>query len=344
MNWDGIHQSWFRAGQTRVSGNWFSLVFPVLQLPQLSVLIATFNRLEVLQRTLDDLESQSFKPYEVIVVDQSCDENDRPVDHAKQLSGRPLIRYIHQKEPNAQVARNTAIAEARSPILVMIDDDMHLPAGFLRCHAENYAQTPDLHAVAGQVLKPGRTATDHIPSIAMQKPDGWMFFPLNYAHRCPVINWPSCNGSIRKEVAIAAGGFDEQFTRTWYDDSDFSWRLHQIGARVVLDPRASAVHLKVNVGGKRSSGKNSYVLADAHYWATLLYFWRKNFGLWPARRNFILYLRRVFARKVLLFHPSQMVIAWKEFLKGYQLASRRLCEGPRYRWPMKSLEALDKTL
>src|SRR5262249_917971 len=74
--------------------------------------------------------------------------------------------------------------------------------------------------------------------------NGWMFLPLNFGERRPAINWPSCNGSVRRELALSIGGFDEQFTRTWYDDADFSWRLHKAGAKIVYDPCASLVHLK----------------------------------------------------------------------------------------------------
>jgi len=63
-----------------------------------------------------------------------------------------------------------------------------------------------------------------------------MFFPLNFSERRPTINWPSCNASVRRELARKVGGFDEHFARNACDDTEFSWRLHLAGARIVFDP------------------------------------------------------------------------------------------------------------
>src|SRR5205085_10799146 len=64
------------------------------------------------------------------------------------------------------------------------------------------------------------------------------------------------------------------FTRTWWDDSDFTWRLNLAGARIVFDPRASLIHLKTSCGGKRPKRVDEYILADTETWGILFYFWR----------------------------------------------------------------------
>jgi len=148
-----------------------------------------------------------------------------------------------------------------------------------------------------------------------------MFFPLNYDKRDSIINWPSCNASVKRSVALKIGGFDEQFTRTWFDDADFSWRLHQAGARVVFDPAASLVHLKVPSGGNRPSGRDRYVLFDAESWSIIFYFWRKNFGLLRVWRHVRRYIRGHIIRKVLLRRPHLLMLACWNLLRGYRLAT-----------------------
>jgi GT2 family glycosyltransferase len=293
-----------------------------------SVVIATYNRFEALHQTLRDLAAQQRPADEVLVIDQSQDAEGRPLPCADRLPPVPGLRYAHQPVPNAQAARNRGIREARGDILLFVDDDVRLPPDFVACHLRNYEQDPGLDAVAGQTLDVGQAPTTELTPSCHWPHLGWMFFPLNFAERQPTVNWPSCNASVRRELALRVGGFDEQFVRTYFDDTDFSWRLHQAGARVVFDPTASAVHLKVPSGGKRPAGLNALVLADTENWGTRFYFWRKNFGLLRSWRHVALYLRGLICRKVLLVRPHWLAVAVWHLVAGYCWASRRLRQGP----------------
>lgn len=295
-----------------------------------SVIIATYNRPEALAVTLDDLARQCLQADEVLVIDQSTDETGRPLDQSGTLR-HPRLKYFHGHPANAQKARNFGIGHAIGDVLLLVDDDMRLPEGFVEAHMRNYAD-PVVGGVAGQVLKPGQKPHDHVPLHCIQDRAGWVRFPLNYAHRTETANWPSCNGSVRKTLAVAVGGFDEQYTRTLFDDTDFSKRLSDAGARIVFDPEATAVHRKVSSGGKRPGKLDKYVLADAESWAVQLYFWRKNFSLWTGRWQLSRLARAVFVRKAFLAHPRSFVLALQEMVRGWCLASERLAEGPRYGW------------
>jgi GT2 family glycosyltransferase len=295
-----------------------------------SVIIATYNRFEALRQTLTDLNVQTHPPLEVLVVDQSRDEDGNPVDHDKELEGFQGVRYFYQPFPNAQIARNRAILEAKGDIVLLIDDDVRIPPDFIANHLRNYQAQPDLDGVSGQALDPGQLPTSELPRAFFWPYTGWMFLPLNFSKKRQAINWPSCNGSVRRKTALSIGGFDEQFTRTWFDDADFSWRLYTAGAKIVYDPSASLVHLKVPSGGKRPSGRDQYVLYDAESWSILFYFWRKNFGLARVWRHIGLYIRSHLCRKVLLRRPHLLVLACLTFVKGYRQASLKLKTGPLY--------------
>jgi GT2 family glycosyltransferase len=301
-----------------------------------SVIIATYNRLEALQQTLRDLAAQTRPADEILVIDQSRDDEGRPLPRVDQLPPVPGLRYCHQPVPNAQTARNRGIREARGQILLFVDDDVRLPPDFVASHLRNYERDLELDGVAGQTLDVGQAPTMELPPAYSWPHNGWMFFPLNFAERRPTINWPSCNASVRRERALRVGGFDEQFIRTWFDDTDFSWRLHQSGARIVFDPAASAVHLKVPSGGKRPAGLNTLVLGDTENWGIRFYFWRKNFGLLPVWRHIWYHVRGMICRKVLLVRPHWLLRAVWHLLAGYRWASRRLRQGPLYLDPCPS--------
>jgi GT2 family glycosyltransferase len=296
--------------------------------PTSSVLIATFNRHEALAITLADLAKQTVQPMEVIVVDQSIDNEGRPLDQSAHLH-HPALKYFHGHPPNAQKARNFAISRATGDVLIMVDDDMRLPEKVIEAHLKNY-QDPHIDGIAGQVLKPGQQPEANLPVVCTKGRAGWVRFPLNYGRRIDTTNWPSCNGSLRRSMALKIGGFDEHFTRTLFDDTDFSKRLADAGAKIVFDPEATAVHRKVASGGRRPGKFDDYVSADAESWAVQIYFWRKNFSLWEGRWQLGRLFRGVFFRRDFLRHPASLLVAAREMVRGWKIAGRRLAEGPRY--------------
>ena len=66
-------------------------------MPEVSVLIATFRRRELLQRALDSVYKQDFSDYELVVVDD-CSPDDTPKLMHEMQSLDPRIRYIRLEE------------------------------------------------------------------------------------------------------------------------------------------------------------------------------------------------------------------------------------------------------
>jgi len=92
--------------------------------PLVSVVIPTYNRAALLSQTLDSVSRQTFRDYEVIVIDDgSTDQTTRLI------RGRPeSIRYVWQKQQGAGAARNRALEQAEGHLVAFLDsDDIWLP-------------------------------------------------------------------------------------------------------------------------------------------------------------------------------------------------------------------------
>ena len=85
--------------------------------PFVAVIIPTLNRYEFLKDVLHDLEKQSYKNFEVIVVDQS-DAFQRKFYETFNLR----IKVIHQKEKLLWTARNKAMTHTEANYLLFFDD------------------------------------------------------------------------------------------------------------------------------------------------------------------------------------------------------------------------------
>jgi glycosyltransferase involved in cell wall biosynthesis len=95
-----------------------SLDYPI------TVIIPTFNRASALITCLQHLERQTHKEFEVIIVDDgSTDDTGQRVEEYCKNTTLDL-RFFRQPNGGPARARNVAIGEARSPLILMIGDDI----------------------------------------------------------------------------------------------------------------------------------------------------------------------------------------------------------------------------
>jgi glycosyltransferase involved in cell wall biosynthesis len=88
--------------------------------PKVSVVIPTYNRAEKVLKTIESVLSQTFRDFEVVVVDDgSTDDTTRVLG---ELFG-DRIRYFPQVNQGASMARNKGIAEARGEWIAFLDSD-----------------------------------------------------------------------------------------------------------------------------------------------------------------------------------------------------------------------------
>ena len=102
--------------------------------PLISVIIPTYNRSRELRLCLEGFANQTAprEQFEVIVVDDGSAENMVQVCGAFQ--DRVDIVFIRQENRGPSAARNTAIARARAPYLLLYDDDLRpFPDVIERC-------------------------------------------------------------------------------------------------------------------------------------------------------------------------------------------------------------------
>lgn len=199
-----------------------------------SVVLPTLGRYELLRPVLEQLRHQTVRAGEVLVVDQN--ERDRR-DHALYEEFADLgVRPIFQDQRGQWLARNAGIRASSGEWLAFLDDDSEVGADFVEQHLEGLARY-DADLSTGASL-----AVIGAP------------VPENYAHFRVADQWDSGNGMCHRSLFGRFGLFDQQFDRQRRGDGEFGLRVQMGGGLVIHNPHAIRVHLKAEQGGLRTFG------------------------------------------------------------------------------------------
>lgn len=197
---------------------------------QVSVVVPTFRRPELLHRCLDALMAQTLDTslYEVIVADDAESAATwRVVQAWREKSEKPLLRYMPVTDVHGPAAaRNAGWRAARGEIIAFTDDDC-IPAQDWLSAALTAICDPAIDGVSGRIIVPlPAVATDYERSVA----------GLEHAP------FATANCLYRRDALLSVGGFDERYTTAWREDSDLHFSLLQQGRRCISHPQAVVIH------------------------------------------------------------------------------------------------------
>lgn len=220
----------------------------------MTVVIPTFGREEVLVATLQAV--LRLASGEVIVVDQTLEHEAPTKRFLSALEESQKILWIRLAEPSIPQAMNTGLIKAKSDLVLFLDDDVEPSEGLLITHETAHAAHPDAGVVVGQILQPGEKPR------RQPRGEGFRFCSetSGYIHRAMAGNM-----SVKRSLAMAVGGFDENFIGAAYMfETEFAERMARSGGRIYFEASASLRHLRASSGGTRSSGSHLRTLSPAH--------------------------------------------------------------------------------
>ncbi len=91
-----------------------------VQKPIVSVIIATYNRKEIISRAIESVLCQSFSDYEIIVVDDGSTDGTR--DRIKELISSK-VHYFYENNAGPDVARDLGIRKSKGKYIAILDSD-----------------------------------------------------------------------------------------------------------------------------------------------------------------------------------------------------------------------------
>ncbi|MBE3114054.1 MAG: glycosyltransferase [Actinobacteria bacterium] len=230
-----------------------------------SIIIPTFNRFKLLCMTLDSLSNQSVdkNDYEVIIIDDGS--TDATKDILKLYSNKLNLKYFFQENLGYRAAatRNKGIKMSASEICIFIDSGILLASKAIEEHLK-YHEKFGICAVIGYVYGYDEYNENREKLLILQidphKIDEYIpliiknnildlrekiFREIGYDMQ----NWPapwvifwSCNISIKHEILVKIGMFDEAYNTWGGEDTDLGIALHVNKIPIRFNPKIETVH------------------------------------------------------------------------------------------------------
>ncbi|WP_263357924.1 glycosyltransferase family 2 protein [Acidicapsa ligni] len=213
---------------------------------QITVVIPTYNRAEVLRKTLHAYSQQTgdHRILEILVVDDGSKDHTQTVAaECAELDRR--VRYLKQSNRGLAAARNHAIRKAEGELILFGDDDI-IP-------------TPNMTAehIAWHDINPEDNCgvLGYVPWLSELRPTPFMKWSALYG---PQFNFgyfvPGkelgfqfgyfCNTSVHASFLREHGTFNEAFKTYGYEDIELSYRLAKKGYKLRYNPDACGYHNK----------------------------------------------------------------------------------------------------
>lgn len=209
-----------------------------------SVVLSTYNRGELLTNALDKLLAQETSgiDHEILIVDNNSTDQTREI--ASSFVKKDVrFRYIFEKQQGLSCARNAGIAAARSDLIVFCDDDVEASPSWIQQNYESSLRFPDADYIGGRVR----------PIWSAPAPD-WVAksmspFALSELGDQPMVVSPSnphclvgASLAVRRRALEKAGLFStttQRVKNSIGSTEDFDWQMKvwSYGGHGVYDPQ-----------------------------------------------------------------------------------------------------------
>lgn len=214
-------------------------------LPHISVIVATCNRPDDLERSLPTLARVAYPSWDVLMVDQSDAEDSASVA-ARFAPLLPGFRYSRMSDRGLSRAWNAAVAATTGDIIAFFDDDCTVSPDWLRRIADVFTRHPEIDLSFGSVHAAAHDSSSHFIPAFVPTRERIVQGDLSFIRTGGM----GASMALRRSLLAAIGGFDAHLGAGAHHfkgglDTDLSNRALIAGHRVLLTPKMAVEHFGV---------------------------------------------------------------------------------------------------
>lgn len=179
--------------------------------PRFSIIIPLYNKKNTIERTINSVKQQSYKDYELVIVDDGSSDGSRQFAEQKlPRSGRCIVK----KNGGVSSARNTGAFQSKGEWILFLDADDELTSESLTLFADAVERNPRAKVFIGGEIYNSKKKS--VQGYKLYKTPLFQFW-LNILHPRP--------GAllVHRTVFSQSKGFDERVS--FYEDTEFAERI-----------------------------------------------------------------------------------------------------------------------
>lgn len=235
------------------SNNYYRVHYtlPVDQ-PLVSIIIPTKNRQDLVKQCIDSIEEKTtYKPYEIILVDNGSDDPEA-VQYFSELKKKDHITVIHDDAPfNYSALNNRAVVLAKGDVVCFLNNDIEVISDNWLTEMVSRALQPGVGAVGAKLYYPNDTIQHAGVVIGIGGVAGHLL-KRNDRNSNGYFNWLNLDREylaitaaclvVKKSTFLEVGGFNEDNLAIAFNDVDLCLKIYSAGYRNIYTPYAELYH------------------------------------------------------------------------------------------------------
>lgn len=218
-----------------------------------SIVILTHNRCEYTRWCLRGLQKTSYRPLEVVFVDNGSTDDTLDIlrDFASTSGDIDCMILENNENVGCSTARNQGAEAASGRFIVFMDNDVVVRTKGWVTILTTVLADDTVAAASPKLLFPFPPYLIQFAGGAVS-PSGKVQFMgrgkardcSEHAARSDLQCTISACMAMSRDTFLASGGFDEAFNPVQFEDIDLSYRLRRDGGRIVYVPEAEMYHFE----------------------------------------------------------------------------------------------------
>lgn len=214
--------------------------------PLISIIIVNWNGGEVFAGCLKSLSEISYPNWELIVVDNGSTDGSEKINET-QISNHNLQIINNKKNLGFAKANNQGVELAMGKYILLLNNDTKVEPDFLSKLVKRVEEDPKVAVIQPKIMlmdKPGYldNAGSFLTRIGFLQ--HWGFMEKDgpeFNQEKEIFSAKGACMLIRKEIIDKIALFDKDFF-SYFEESDFCWRVWLAGYKVLFFPDAMIYH------------------------------------------------------------------------------------------------------
>ena len=208
-----------------------------------TVCIPTYNRINILLKTLKYWQNQTIKDFELLIIDDNSTDNTAEIlnNYKKKHDFKNLVIIKNEKNYGSAYGRNIGALYSKAPIVIYTDDDAFVYPNYVENHLKFHYKYKNL-ILRGPIINFNNLNLIDDLFFNFNKLNRYFYIYLKGYSRN---YFCTANVSIKKELIVKAGLFNLDFYR--WQDTELGYRLRKYGIKRIFSFNIPIFHFKQEI-------------------------------------------------------------------------------------------------